>query len=185
MDPRLNRLAQRALGKAFEELDEQEQNVLSSVAKHVPIARDLSDDADDPLGARIADKVAAFGGSWSFIGMFFVALIAWVGVNGWLLRNPPDPFPFIFLNLVLSMVAAFQAPIIMMSQNRQSVKDREAAAHDYEVNLKSEIEIMRLHEKLDELRMVAIEERFTELNQRLDTLSEEIARLHPETPQKI
>lgn len=98
-------------------------------------------------------------------------LVVWVVLNAVLLMAPPDPYPFVFLNLILSMVAAFQAPVIMMSQNRQAEKDREAAAHDYEVNLKSELEIMRLHEKIDDMRMVAIEGRFKELEGRLDEIA--------------
>jgi uncharacterized membrane protein len=112
-------------------------------------------------------------------------LVAWVALNGWLLSRPPDPFPFIFLNLVLSMVAAFQAPIIMMSQNRQALKDREAAANDYEVNLKSELEIMRLHEKLDDLRMVALEQRFTDIEARLDRIADSLTPPAPKAEPDI
>ena len=102
-------------------------------------------------GERIADKIAKLGGSWTFILLFLGFLTVWVAMNVWLLgRDAFDPYPFIFLNLVLSMIAAIQAPVIMMSQNRQSQRDRLEAAHDYQVNLKAEIEIMALHEKLDE-----------------------------------
>ena len=108
------------------------------------------------FGQWLADRVAAVGGSWGFIIAFGVILVAWVGLNVWALGmaglKPFDPYPFIFLNLMLSMLAALQAPVIMMSQNRQAIKDREAARHDYEVNLKAELEIMALHEKLDALR---------------------------------
>ncbi len=104
------------------------------------------------MGQRLADGVAAFGGSWAFIIGFGICLVLWIGTNLLLMTRAFDPYPFIFLNLVLSMLAAIQAPVIMMSQNRQAAKDREVSAHDYEVNLKAEIEIMALHEKLDRLR---------------------------------
>ncbi|MBX3578135.1 MAG: DUF1003 domain-containing protein [Rhizobiaceae bacterium] len=105
------------------------------------------------LGERLADGIARVGGSWSFIVSFLLFLVVWTAANAWLLGAEQfDPYPFVFLNLVLSMLAAIQAPIIMMSQNRQAARDRVDAAHDYEVNLKAEIEIMALHEKLDELR---------------------------------
>jgi uncharacterized membrane protein len=105
------------------------------------------------LGERVADRVAKLGGSWTFIGLCLLFLLAWIVLNDALLgARAFDPYPFIFLNLMLSMVAALQAPIIMMSQNRQSATDRQMAVHDYEVNLKAEIEIMALHEKMDALR---------------------------------
>ena len=106
------------------------------------------------FGERVADRVASFGGSWPFIGLFGAFLVLWVLVNTLLLVNKPlDPYPFIFLNLLLSMLAAIQAPIIMMSQNRHSKRDREMAEHDYEVNLKAEIEILALHDKLEQMRI--------------------------------
>ncbi len=105
------------------------------------------------FGERLADSVARFGGSWTFIIIFTSILVAWTVLNTEILgKTAFDPFPYIFLNLMLSMVAALQAPVIMMSQNRQSTKDRHMAAHDYEINLKAEIEILALHEKLDALR---------------------------------
>ena len=105
-------------------------------------------DSQRGIGDRIADKVASFGGSWTFIGLFFVAMFSWMAVNEELTR-PLDPFPFILLNLMLSCLAAMQAPIIMMSQNRQAAKDRLDVRNDYEVNLRAEIEIMALHAKID------------------------------------
>ena len=108
-----------------------------------------------PLGQRAADAVATFGGSWTFIAIFAAILIAWVGLNSFILVKYDknfDPYPYILLNLFLSMLAAIQAPIILMSQNRQADKDRLNAEHDYEVNLKAELEIMLLHEKVDLLR---------------------------------
>jgi uncharacterized membrane protein len=104
------------------------------------------------FGQRIADAVARVGGSWSFINSFMVLLMGWIALNLWLLRPPFDPAPFIGLNLLLSMLAALQAPVIMMSQNRQDAKDRVRADLDYQVNLKSEIEIMELHRKVDRMK---------------------------------
>jgi len=114
------------------------------------VARDIT---DRPLtvGERLADRVASFGGSWTFIMLAAAAIGAWLLGNAAMSR-PFDPFPYILLNLVLSCLAALQAPIIMMSQNRQSVHDRLDAHHDYEVNTKAEMEIVALHTKLDELR---------------------------------
>jgi uncharacterized membrane protein len=101
------------------------------------------------LGERVADRVASFGGSWRFIGIFAATLILWMIVNAVLLARPFDPYPFILLNLVLSCLAAIQAPVIMMSQNRQEEKDRMRGEYDYRVNLKAELEIRHLHEKID------------------------------------
>lgn len=104
------------------------------------------------VGERIADKVAEFGGSWTFIISFVVFLLIWIAANAYWFNNKGfDPYPFILLNLILSCVAAFQAPIIMMSQNRQEAKDRERARNDYLINLKAELEIRELHEKIDHL----------------------------------
>lgn len=105
----------------------------------------------ETFGARAADAIASFGGSWTFIGLFVAVLAGWVVLNSWMLAKPFDPFPYILLNLMLSMVAALQAPVILMSQNRQAEKDRERADDDFEVNLKAELEIYELHEKIDRL----------------------------------
>lgn len=113
---------------------------------------DLKADGERTFGERIADKVAAFGGSWTFIIIFLSILIGWVILNSIILLNRSfDPYPYILLNLFLSMLAAIQAPIIMMSQNRQEAKDRQHAEHDYEINLKAELEICAIQDKLDEL----------------------------------
>ena len=156
MDEAVRHLAERLLKSGFDELPERERRVIQRIARRSLISRDLSMAAEDSgIGARLADQVARFGGSWTFIIAFGVVLVLWTAANSILLPlfvQPFDPYPYIFLNLVLSMLAALQAPVIMMSQNRQAMKDREAAAHDYEVNLKAEIEIMGLHEKLDGLR---------------------------------
>ena len=162
-DEKVRKLAARFVDKEWDELNDFEKRVLKTfVAKQV-IARDPKFIYDDrTFGERIADRVARFGGSWTFILIFFAILVVWVILNSYVLinyRDSFDPYPYILLNLFLSMLAAIQAPIILMSQNRQSVKDRLDAAHDYEVNLKSELEILGLHEKIDELR----ESKWTEL----------------------
>jgi len=132
--------------------------VEQSIAERRTISRSLPEMDDDmTFGQRAADAVARFGGSWAFIGLFAVVLASWVGLNSWFLlrdgHKPFDPFPYILLNLVLSMLAAIQAPVILMSQNRQGEKDRLTALHDYEVNLKAELEIMALHKKMDEFKL--------------------------------
>ncbi|MBL7815068.1 MAG: DUF1003 domain-containing protein [Saprospiraceae bacterium] len=111
-------------------------------------------DPDDPLsfGERLSDKVAQFGGSWRFIILFGCILLGWIVLNSFILINKPfDPYPYILLNLILSCVAALQAPVIMMSQNRQEEKDRRRSLNDYAVNLKAEIEVRNLHQKIDVL----------------------------------
>ncbi len=133
-------------------LGDLERQVLDSLQSGQTISQmpDERDEARASVGARMADRVASFGGSWPFILSFLGVLVLWMALNvgGWLFR-PFDPFPFILLNLVLSCVAALQAPVIMMSQRRQDEKDRLRAENDYRVNLKSEIEIRQLHEKID------------------------------------
>jgi uncharacterized membrane protein len=133
-----------------------------SIAERRTISRSLPQmDDDATIGQRAADAVARFGGSWAFIGVFALVLAAWVLLNSWLLlrdgHKPFDPFPYILLNLMLSMLAAIQAPVILMSQNRQGEKDRLTALHDYEVNLKAELEIMALHKKMDEFKVHLLE----------------------------
>ena len=147
-------LAQRLLDMGFEDMTPREQRVIERVAKRVAISRDVGQEHDKGLsfGDRLADQVASFGGSWKFLILFGVFIFAWIGINAVMFARAFDPYPYILLNLFMSMLASIQAPIIMMSQNRQSAKDRLEAAHDYEVNLKAEIEIMALHEKLDEIR---------------------------------
>ena len=157
-DTRTHDLAARLLGQPYASLNQQAQKVAQHVAQRQHIARNLAldDDQEHPdMGQRAADAVASFGGSWTFVGLFGAVLLVWIGLNAWLLAQRGstfDPYPYILLNLVLSMLAAIQAPVILMSQNRQGEKDRQHADHDYEVNLKAEMEIMLLHEKLDELR---------------------------------
>ncbi len=150
-------ISSRLLGVPFATLDASTQKVARHVAQRKHIARNVVKDfAERPTqGQRAADAVARFGGSWTFVGLFAAVMLAWVLLNAFLLAtrsNTFDPYPYILLNLFLSMLAAIQAPVILMSQNRQSEKDRLSAEHDYEVNLKAELEIMLLHEKIDQLR---------------------------------
>ncbi|ADJ27989.1 DUF1003 domain-containing protein [Nitrosococcus watsonii] len=159
-------LAQTLLNTGFDQLSEREQRVIRRIAKRVHISRNVNHEFDTQLtlGQRLADRVAAFGGSWTFIILFTLILVLWVVLNSVVLARAGeafDPYPYVFLNLVLSMLAAIQAPVIMMSQNRQVVKDRLDAAHDFEVNLKAELEIMQLHEKLDQIRDQQIKELLT------------------------
>ncbi|SFN62556.1 Uncharacterized membrane protein [Paenimyroides ummariense] len=138
------------------ELNDLKKQVVDSISKSELISDESlkSDTKKDAIGEKIADKVADFGGSWTFILSFVFFLLLWIGVNAFIFMNKGfDPYPFILLNLILSCVAALQAPIIMMSQNRQEAKDRERAKNDYMVNLKSELEIRILHEKIDHLIM--------------------------------
>lgn len=143
-------------------LIEQEKGELANIDKDVMFAiknnsilsENIQEDIETELtiGQRIADKVAAFGGSWTFIIIFFLFILIWMLINVWLFTTKAfDPFPFILLNLILSCIAAIQAPIIMMSQNRQEQKDRQRGEHDYKINLKAELEIKILSEKIDHL----------------------------------
>ncbi len=134
-------------------LGERERRVFDKFLKRETVARDSHQEEREhaTAGQRAADRIAAFGGSWAFMGLFVTVLIAWMLYNSEA-SQVFDPYPFILLNLVLSCIAAAQAPVILMSQNRQAEKDRLHAKLDYEVNLKAEVEILALHEKLDELR---------------------------------
>lgn len=142
-------------------------------------------DAEATLGDRLADRVAGLGGSWAFIIGFLVFLACWAAFNIIVGKaHALDPYPFVFLNLILSMLAALQAPIIMMSQNRQSDKDRLMATHDYEVNLKAEIEIMALHEKVDAVRHQQLTELLAKQQEQIELLARLVARLeNPDGPQ--
>lgn len=156
-------------------LTHSQRRVLEHAVAHTPVARNPNDTYEEHLSAgdRLADTMARIGGSWRFIGAFCAVLLAWTLGNHLLGGHAFDPYPFIFLNLMLSMLAAIQAPVIMMSQNRQSRHDRIDAAHDYEVNLKAEIEIMALHDKLDQLRS----EQLADILLRIEGLAEEIRAL--------
>lgn len=161
MDQKVKDLAERLLKKGYEDLPDRERRVLRRMARRLAVSENVNERFRERLtfGQRLADQVASFGGSWSFIIIFACVLAAWVAINVWFLPRADvfDPYPFVFLNLILSMLAAVQAPVIMMSQNRQAARDRLAAANDYEVNLRAELEIMNLHEKVDDVRTRQLE----------------------------
>jgi len=157
----LNNYREKAISdymvKEIGELTELEKTVLTSLTNNTTLT-DKIDDSDEiqtlTTGQRVADKVASFGGSWTFIISFGVFIFIWILINiFWLVNKAFDPYPFILLNLILSCLAALQAPVIMMSQNRQEEKDRERSKKDYMINLKSELEIRTLHEKIDHFIM--------------------------------
>jgi len=140
----------------LDELSSLRENVLSSLKENVVMTDKLEQEekTTTTFGEKIADKVATFGGSWTFIITFLSFLVVWILINVFIFLNKGfDPYPFILLNLILSCIAALQAPVIMMSQNRQEQKDRERSKKDYMINLKSELEIRMLHEKIDHLIM--------------------------------
>jgi uncharacterized membrane protein len=160
-------LAQQLLGCTYEELTPVQRSVIDLIATEAPTQIDPKLKHDErTFGERLADRVAAIGGSWAFIIAFGMILAFWMGWNELTKGHPLafDPYPFIFLNLMLSMLAAIQAPVIMMSQVRQGIRDRLHARHDYQVNLKAELEIRHLHQKIDHLlshqweRLVEIQE---------------------------
>ncbi len=170
--------AQRWFAKSFAELGEMERKIIDYTLQRKRVSENVNCAFSRELtfGERLADKVAQFGGSWRFITLFGVALLLWTGVNSYVLHRPFDPYPYIFLNLLLSMLAAIQAPVIMMSQNRQSDKDRLGASHDYEVNLKAEIEITALHDKLDQMRSEQIQVLLVQQQEQIDLLTRLLAR---------
>lgn len=134
-----------------------EHQVIDAITHNKILSEDIEPILNKQLtvGQRAADAIAEFGGSWRFIISFFVVLITWISLNAWFLGQQPfDPYPFILLNLILSCLAAIQAPIIMMSQNRQEQKDRLRSENDFKVNLKAELEIKLLHEKIDHLTFI-------------------------------
>ncbi len=182
---------QNVLEKERGELSTLEQEVVESLRQHDLITANLNEEIEDQstIGQKLADKVASFGGSWTFIMLFGSVLISWVMINSisllgnWIatlsglptgLEKPFDPYPFIFLNLVLSCLAAIQAPIIMMSQNRASEKDRLHAENDYRINLKAELEIRHLHSKMD-LLLTHQWQRLLEIQQVQTDLLEELS----------
>lgn len=170
-------LAKRVLQREWDALSAREQRVIEAVLGRTAVARDTGDvDEARTFGERMADRIASFGGSWTFILLFVACLLGWAFLNTEILgprRQAFDPYPYVFLNLLLSMLAALQAPVIMMSQNRQAAKDRLDAGHDYEVNLKAELEIRELREALDGLRdrqwadLVALQQEQIRLLERL------------------
>ena len=160
------------------ELSALDEQVVKSLKEQELLSMNINDEYDSQLtfGERLADRLADFGGSWRFISIFATVLFLWVAINSVaLFLKPFDPYPFIFLNLVLSCLAAIQAPVIMMSQNRQETRDRLHADHDYRINLKAELEIRNLHEKIDHLLMNQWQ-RLLEIQEVQTELMEEIAR---------
>jgi len=157
------------------ELTTLDHEVIESLQRHETLASnvDAQFEKDLSLGDKMSDKLASFGGSWRFIMIFGTVLLVWIVINSVvLLKKPFDPYPFILLNLILSCLAAIQAPVIMMSQNRQEAKDRLRSQHDYQVNLKAELEIRQLHDKIDHL-LSHQWERLVEIQQiQIDLLSE-------------
>jgi uncharacterized membrane protein len=167
-----------------EEISALEQRVIDSLKEHELLSMNLNVEYDRQLtfGERLADRIAEFGGSWYFLGLFAILILVWMALNSYtLIVKPFDPYPFILLNLVLSCLAAIQAPIIMMSQNRQAAKDRLRAEYDYQVNLKAELEIRHLHEKVD-LWLVNQWKRLLEIQKIQMELIEEVA--HKEVSNK-
>ena len=168
--------ARKLLQNEIEKLPPSEREVVERFIHRRHVARNVIREFEEQLtfGERIADRVAEFGGSWTFIFIFLAFLVAWMIFNTFVLVTKAyDPYPYILLNLILSCIAALQAPVIMMSQNRMAAKDREQATHDYEVNIKAELEILQLHEQLTELRerdwiaLIEIQQRQIELLERL------------------
>ena len=163
------------------ELELLEQNVLDNYTHNKILAQNIEEDMETnlTLGQRMADKIAEFGGSWRFIIIFFSFLLIWMIINLLVLTTKPfDPFPFILLNLILSCLAAIQAPIIMMSQNRQEQKDRIRSEHDYKIDLKAELEIKMLHDKMDHL-LIKQNKKLFEIQQiQADFLKDILARVN-------
>lgn len=179
LDDYRQRYIHNTLVNELGDLDILEKKVLEHLQKNELISDHLNDDgATLTLSQRLADKVASFGGSWRFIIFFSIVIVVWIVLNSWaLLQKPFDPYPFILLNLLLSCVAAIQAPIIMMSQNRQEEKDRERSKNDYMINLKSEMEIRMLHEKIDHL-IVHQQKHLMEIQQvQIDMMNDIMQRL--------
>jgi uncharacterized membrane protein len=172
------RLALDLLGASYTQLTEQKRSVIDLIADQKPSGLGPVAKVDErDRWQKLADQVAKTGGSWGFIITFVIALALWVALNVLLATRAFDPYPFIFLNLMLSMVAALQAPIIMMSQNRQALVDRAAAEHDYVVNLRAELEIMLLHDKLDALRERDILARTDAIDAQLKQLCSDVSEL--------
>jgi uncharacterized membrane protein len=161
------------------ELSTLEEDVLKTMADKENITMKIvseSAEGEFGFGQRLADKIASFGGSWKFIIIFGVFILIWMAINVVLLVNRAfDPYPFILLNLILSCLAALQAPVIMMSQNRQEEKDRERSSQDYMVNLKAELEIRTLHEKLDHL-IIHQQQELLDIQQMQVSMLEDIIR---------
>jgi len=174
-----DQMAQELLGCPYEGLTPVQRSVIDLIVTEAPTGKNPILKHDErSYGERLADRVAEIGGSWGFIIGFGVILFGWMGFNvAFRGHGAFDIYPFIFLNLMLSMLAAIQAPVIMMSQNRQALKDREAAEHDYVVNLRAELEIMRLHDKLDALRSSELEQLVRQQSEALEILKAQVKAL--------
>jgi uncharacterized membrane protein len=186
----LNLLRSEYVAKVLEdekgEISVLDQEVIQSLKDQEILSENINKEFDEKftLGQRAADKVADFGGSWVFIGIFAFVLVTWIIINSLaIISKPFDPFPYILLNLVLSCLAAIQAPIIMMSQNRQESKDRLRSEHDYRINLKAELEIRHLHEKID-LLLKHQWQKLLEIQQIQVSLLEELAQDKKEVKEK-
>ena len=182
MDKKIRDAAEKLFNSEYEKLTEQERHVAHHITERTPISTNVVQDYSEQMtfGQKMADKVASFGGSWVFISIFACVMVIWILLNSFILiklNSSFDPYPYILLNLVLSMLAAIQAPIILMSQNRQAYKDRLSAEHDYEVNLKSELEIIALHEKVDSLRQEQWKELISIQQEQLRLLSQLVGDL--------
>ena len=184
-------LAEELLGRPLADLDEEEQRALTRVAStDIELDPDEEEFKNTTFGDRLADRVAAVGGSWGFIIFFAIVLLIWMLMNGPLGKIDGivwDQYPYVFLNLVLSTLAAFQAPIIMMSQNRQAKKDRISNRHDYEVNLRTTVEILRLHRKIDRLfnKMGQLHGEVQEVSEKAEVVvSEVVGDAPPEAPSR-
>ncbi len=177
---------QHSLSTEMGALTEMENKVLDALKKNETISENLDDDRDEVFtyGQRLADRVATFGGSWKFIIIFVTFLVVWMAINVVLFISKAfDPYPFILLNLILSCIAALQAPVIMMSQNRQEEKDRERAKNDYMINLKSELEIRMLHEKVDYM-LINQQEHLMQIQQiQVDMMNDIMQRLEKKEAQ--
>jgi len=155
MGTEVHTLTETLLSAGLEPLEESDHQILVHLARRVQATRSIDRLLGERMGLRerLADRLAAIGGSWSFLAGFAVFLLAWIALNGALLSGRSfDPYPFVFLNFLLSILGAVQAPLILMSQNRQAAKDRLATALDYAVNLKAEMSIAELHRKLDQIQ---------------------------------
>jgi uncharacterized membrane protein len=194
LTPQPEELAKRMLRREWDNLSPRERRVIGAVLKRVAVSHNTDREFRESrtYGERLSDRIAALGGSWGFIIAFLLLLAAWVGLNTAILgprREAFDPYPYILLNLFLSTLAALQAPVILMSQNRQAARDRLEAKHDYEVNLKAELEVRLLHEKIDLLRdkqfseLVRMQQDQLKKLERMLTfiLSQPPSDLHPET----
>ncbi|WP_028008590.1 DUF1003 domain-containing protein [Solimonas flava] len=180
LDPQSSRIDRRATARRLlqadlDKLPPEEHRVVERFVHQRRVSRNVARDyaRERSLGERVADRVAEIGGSWNFIIGFGVCIVIWMAINSFMLARAFDPYPYILLNLCLSCLAAIQAPVIMMSQNRQAAIDRLRAENDYEVNIKSELEILQVHEKLNQLReqdwatLVDLQNRQIEMLERL------------------